>query len=85
MSVQSDVQSATNTAPKQDIEVESEEEEDYEVEMIVGVRVFDGNKEYKVRWKGFGYRDDSWFLHIHIYTPFNTVHYYIISKVNIKH
>lgn len=48
--------------------LESIREKDYTVESIVGVRVFDGGKEYKVRWEGFTDKDDSWYKYIYIHT-----------------
>ena len=32
----------------------------YEVAKILAVRSIDGRKEYRVRWKGFGSKDDTW-------------------------
>ena len=32
----------------------------YEVAKILAVRSVDGNKEYRVRRKGFGSKDDTW-------------------------
>ena len=32
----------------------------YEVAKILAVRSIDGSKEYRVRWKGFGSKDDTW-------------------------
>ena len=32
----------------------------YEVTKILAVRSIDGNKQYLVRWKGFGSKDDTW-------------------------
>ena len=32
----------------------------YEVTKILAVRAIDGNKQYLVRWKGFGSKDDTW-------------------------
>lgn len=32
----------------------------YEVAKILAVRSVDGRKEYRVRWKGFGSKDDTW-------------------------
>lgn len=34
----------------------------YEVVKILVVRFIDGSKEYRVRWKGFGSKDDIWVL-----------------------
>ena len=32
----------------------------FEVVKILAVRSIDGRKEYRVRWKGFGSKDDAW-------------------------
>ena len=32
----------------------------FEVAKILAVRSIDGRKEYRVRWKGFGSKDDAW-------------------------
>ena len=32
----------------------------FEVAKILAVRSTDGRKEYRVRWKGFGSKDDAW-------------------------
>lgn len=32
----------------------------FQVSKALAVRSVDGHKEYKVRWKGFGSKDDSW-------------------------
>lgn len=32
----------------------------YKVAKILAVRSIDGRKEYRVRWKGFGSKDDTW-------------------------
>lgn len=32
----------------------------FQVSKVLAVRSVDGHKEYKVRWKGFGSKDDSW-------------------------
>ena len=32
----------------------------YEVTKILAVRLIDRNKQYLVRWKGFGSKDDTW-------------------------
>ena len=40
---------------------EDEEEEEYEVEKIVSHRILnDGTVKYRIRWKGYDYRSDSY-------------------------
>ncbi|KAH7704525.1 Chromobox protein-like protein 5 [Aphelenchoides avenae] len=39
---------------------EEDEEETYEVQKIIASRIVKGVKEFKVRWKGYGPRDDTW-------------------------
>ncbi|KAH7715741.1 hypothetical protein AAVH_16869 [Aphelenchoides avenae] len=39
---------------------EEGEEETYEVQKIIASRIVKGVKEFKVRWKGYGPRDDTW-------------------------
>ena len=34
----------------------------FEEAKILAVRSIDGRKEYRVRWKGFGSKDDAWVL-----------------------
>lgn len=38
------------------------EEEGYEVEDIVGHKWIEGEKYYRIRWKNFGKKDDTWQL-----------------------
>lgn len=39
---------------------DDEEEEEYEVEAIVGHREYDGKMRYKIRWKNFDAKHDTW-------------------------
>jgi hypothetical protein len=41
-------------------EYEADGDGKFEVEKVVGSRVRDGNREYKLKWKGYGERDSSW-------------------------
>ncbi|XP_046677780.1 probable chromo domain-containing protein LHP1 isoform X2 [Homalodisca vitripennis] len=38
----------------------SSPKKDYEVEEVVGMRVKNGKKEFKIRWKGYKEDDDTW-------------------------
>lgn len=33
---------------------------DYEVEKVIDERMFNGKKQYRIRWKGFTAKDDTW-------------------------
>ncbi|KAI5693171.1 hypothetical protein M8J75_010166 [Diaphorina citri] len=47
--------------PKNDVDENNGEEEEYEVEKIIHHRKFsNGSVEYLIRWKGYGADDDTW-------------------------
>uniref|UniRef100_A0A1B6M3C4 Chromo domain-containing protein n=1 Tax=Graphocephala atropunctata TaxID=36148 RepID=A0A1B6M3C4_9HEMI len=45
---------------------ENGEEESYEVDEVVGVRMKNGKKEFKIRWKGYKANEDTWEPEAHL-------------------
>ena len=39
---------------------DSEEDEEFEVEKVIGTRLGEDGREYKIRWKDYGRKDDTW-------------------------
>jgi len=46
-----------------------EDEEHYEVEKILDSRLYRGKLQYLVKWKGFGYEENSWANENDVFAP----------------
>ncbi len=46
-----------------------EDEEHYEVEEILDSRLYCGKLQYLVKWKGFGYEENSWIGENDVFAP----------------
>ncbi len=46
-----------------------EDEEHYEVEEILDSRLYRGKLQYLVKWKGFGYEENSWIGENDVFAP----------------
>lgn len=45
---------------REPVALDDAEEAEFEVEAIVGERTVRGQKQYLIRWRGFGQFDDTW-------------------------
>jgi len=46
-----------------------DDEEHYEVEKILDSRLYRGKLQYLVKWKGFGYEENSWASENDVFAP----------------
>jgi Chromo (CHRromatin Organisation MOdifier) domain len=52
--------SAPDLTPRAEEEPEPAADDEYEVEEIVDHRIRSGRQEFRIRWKGYSAKDDTW-------------------------